>query len=81
MKLLACFHSNHVTRREQKEMIVFYFQHPLFLKAKRGVSFFTILKHMHFYTPFLLCMKIRSRRLYSFLGRTIYRKLYFKKRG
>lgn len=80
MKLLACFQTNTITKKEQKELIRHYFKHPLLIDAKQKLSILTILSHTHFYTPFLLCMKMNNQKLYCFLGRTIYHTLYLKKK-
>lgn len=79
MKLLACFQTNAITKKEQKELLSLYLNHPLLIATKQKLSILTILRHIHSYTPFLLCMKMNAQKIYYFLGRTIYRTLYSKR--
>lgn len=80
MKLLACFQTNKISKQEQKKLFALYLKHPLLLEAKQKLPVLTILKYSHIYTLFILCIKVNAQKFYYFLGRTIYRTLYSKKK-
>lgn len=79
MKLIACFQTNIITKKEQKELLSIYLRHPLLIVAKQKLSILNILKYIHLYTPFLLCMKMNAQKVYYFLGTTIYHTIYSKR--